>query len=247
MGKLYGKAVVDGVIRRPMMRIRTRFALFGLAIAATLAGLLTLLLYNEFYDNETLRYRLTYEVEIDGEIRSGTGVVQVRVWKSPESLATSGIGFHVTGEATVVDLGDHGYLFSLLSGRPVRVNEWSTHVTSPDKLLLLSFDCPGGDILGYFHCLERTQPSVDLPFRYLPALAMLEDIDDPESIRLVEPNDLATHFGPGTELRSVTMEITSDPVTEGRIGELLPWLEDWQGRVRTPEKTFYRFDFIKSD
>lgn len=83
-----------------------------------MVGLLALLLHMEFYDSETLRYRLTYEVEIDGEMRAGTGVVQVRIRERPTSWATSGIGSYVTGEATVVDLGDRRYLFSLLSGRP---------------------------------------------------------------------------------------------------------------------------------
>lgn len=229
-----------------MISTLTRVALALAAVVAVLLGLLALLIYNELYDSETLRYRLTYEVEIDGEIRSGSGVVQVRVWERPKSLGTSGVGFDVTGEAVIVDLGNGRYLFSLLSGRAVRTSSWGGHVTTPDKLIWLAFDGQSSDIPDSYDFLNRTRPSVELPFRILPALATFGDIDDRNSIRLVEPDDLATHFGTGTVLRRVTMEVTGDPVTDGRIEEILPWLDDWQGWVNTPEKSFSRYSFVQS-
>jgi len=221
----------------------TRVVVILLVVTASLAGLLALLVYLALYDSETLRYRLTYEVEVDGEVRSGTGVVQVHIYEQPTSIAQSEIGFEVTGEAIAVDLGDRGYLLSLLSGRAVRVNEWSGHITTPDKLLWLAFDCPSEDAMDYFHCLQEKRLTVELPFRLLPGLATIEDINDPESLRLVDPSGLAASFGHGTSLKRVTIEITDDPVTIGRIRVLLPWLEDLDTRVTTSDTTFYRSYF----
>ena len=227
----------------PSAKKLIRLALILLAVAATLVCLLALWVYLTLYDSETLRYRLTYEVEVDGEVRLGTGVVQVHVYERPNSIARSEIGFEVTGEAIVVDLGDRGYLLSLLSGRAVRVNEWSGHVTTPDKLLWLAFDCSGGEVMDYFHCLDRTRPTVELPFNLLPELATIRNVDDPTSLVMVDPSVLEASFGHGTLLKRVTIEITDDPVTKGRIRELLPWLEDLDGRLITPESTFYKSYF----
>lgn len=185
----------------------------------------------DLYGSKSVRYRLTYEVEIDGQVRSGSGVVQ--------------IASQVTGEAVVVDLGDGRYLFSLLAGRPVKFSSWNSHVTSPDKLLWLAFDCGNVWYPDLFRCLNGQVSSIELPFTLLPALATIEDIDVRTTLRLVDPDDLAAHFGPGTSLKRVTIEITSDPVTEGRIEELLVWLKDWQGHVTTPEITFHRSSFIR--
>jgi len=197
-------------------------------LAVFLVGV-TVLLIADWYNSDSVRYRLTYDVEIDGQIRSGSGVIEV--------------GSRVTGEAVVVDLGGGRYLFSLLAGRLVQFNSSASHRTSPDKLLLLAFDCGLSWGSELYRCLNRTMPSTELPFRVLPVLATLDDINDPTSLRLVNPEDLAAHFGPQTSLKRVTIEITNDPITEGRIEALLVWLPNWQGSVRTPEITVYGIDF----
>lgn len=208
---------------RSMAKNGKHLAVIFLATAAAMLSFLAL------YGSDSVRYRLTYDVEVDGQVRSGSGVVEV--------------GSQVTGEAIVIELGEGRYLFSLLAGRLVQFNSWSTHATSPDKLLWLAFDC--GNTWGseLYRCLNSTMPSTELPFMLLPALATFEDINDPASLRLVDPEDLAAYFGPGISLKRVTIEITNDPVTNNQIGNYLDWLENWSGSVNTGERTIRRFHF----
>ena len=212
-------------------------------VAILLLGVVWLAVFLDLSDSETLRYRLTYEVEVDGSIRSGTGVVQIRVVERHRLIGTSSIGFEVTGEAVVIDLGDGRYLFSLLDGRLTNVSGWGTHSTTPEKLIMLAFEGQSSSILASYRFLRTTSPSVELPFELLPALATFEDIDDPTSARLVDPDDLATHFGPEVSIKQVTVEITNDAVTKGRIGEILVWLNSWNERVMTPQFNFYKYQF----
>ena len=50
--------------------------------------------------------------------------------------------------------------------------------------------------------------------------------DDPASVARVDPTDLAASFGPGYALSSITLAITDEPVTKGRVEAVLGWLTD---------------------
>jgi hypothetical protein len=43
----------------------------------------------------------------------------------------------------------------------------------------------------------------------------------------VKPEKLSDTFGAGHHLKSITLEITNEPVTEGKVGPLLAWLSDY--------------------
>ena len=49
-------------------------------------------------------------------------------------------------------------------------------------------------------------------------LVTFDDIAKPETVRRVDPADLAAVFGEGVRLKAVTLEITEMKVTEGRLG-----------------------------
>ena len=55
-------------------------------------------------------------------------------------------------------------------------------------------------------------------------LVTFTDIADPATVREVSPDNLAASFGPGVSLRRITLGITKDRVTEGRVDKLLEWL-----------------------
>jgi hypothetical protein len=57
----------------------------------------------------------------------------------------------------------------------------------------------------------------------LPDFAWFPDPSDPESLTLIDPQNLAQTFGPGHALREVSIALTDEPVTYGRIDGLLPW------------------------
>lgn len=47
------------------------------------------------------------------------------------------------------------------------------------------------------------------------------DIEDPSSVQLVDPNDLAATFGEGYALKKITINATRKPVTDGVFEEVL--------------------------
>ena len=59
-----------------------------------------------------------------------------------------------------------------------------------------------------------------------PTLVTFTDITDPATVKKVDPDNLTAIFGPGVTLEAVTLEITHDRVTEGKVAQILPWLTD---------------------
>ena len=66
-------------------------------------------------------------------------------------------------------------------------------------------------------------------------LVTFEDITKPETVREVEPEDLAAVFGEGVRLQAVRLEITEEAVTEGALDALLPWLETYPEAALLPK------------
>lgn len=88
-----------------------------------LAGLFSVLLiagaavglYLYKYPNYTYRYRLTVDVEIDGQLHSGSSVIEVTWHGGPEIADSGGYGPTVRGQAAVVDLTGKGVLVAALA------------------------------------------------------------------------------------------------------------------------------------
>ena len=152
------------------------------------------------------RYRLTVEVDTPKGLRTGSSVIEVR--QSMGRTAMSGFGKAINrrayGEAVAVDLPDGRVLFALL--RSENNVDWASSIMqqmAPKTSAAWedSFD----DVL-----LIRGEK--ELPRRFLPPnpaweprdgypmLVTFGDLDDPTSVERVDPDDLATSFGEGTEL-----------------------------------------------
>ena len=63
----------------------------------------------------------------------------------------------------------------------------------------------------------------DIPRSHYPLLVTFTDIIDPTTVKVVDPDNLAETFGPGASLKRITLEITDEPVTEGKIESVLGW------------------------
>ncbi|WP_417415418.1 hypothetical protein [Hoeflea sp.] len=72
--------------------------------------------------------------------------------------------------------------------------------------------------------------SRELSPKQYPLLVTFADINDPASVALVDPDDLAASFGPGYALSSITLAITDEPVTKGRVEAVLGWLEAYENK-----------------
>ena len=227
-----------GVIARVTV-FRTDGGMMRRGIFALLGGMATTLMLAGCGDNsDTLgrsfdyRYKLTAEVETPTGVKTGSSVIEIVVGMSGTIMPAGmrGGSAHVRqGEAVAVDVAPGQTLFVLL--RSTSNPDWAT--TAAVEAVGIPHDsAPGADfdIEGYYAALKadrRVWPvkrqQADHPGPNPPYLVRFKDISDPKSVEQVDPDDLAKSFGPGVKLRSLTVQVTDEPVTTG-IEKRLRWL-----------------------
>ncbi len=167
--------------------------------------------------------KLTVSVMTPEGMKTGSSVTSARIEFPPK---WTGVGDAagmqrggVSGEAVVVDLGQGRYLFALLQG----YTEWTAYTAFfPElegKALLKEEIFPYLDLM-----VASTGQSRDVPREHYPLLVTFDDINDPASVRRVDPNTLSASFGLGYRLNAITLSITDEPVTEGKVETVLGWL-----------------------
>ena len=62
-----------------------------------------------------------------------------------------------------------------------------------------------------------------LPEKYWPLMATFDDLSRPETLHIITGTDLSPWFGPGAAVQNITLQITRERVTKGRIEAFLPW------------------------
>ncbi len=177
-------------------------------------------IYKLAYPTYSWNQKLTLVVETPEGVKTGSAVSEVTHWFHPNIPVDAGIRKDsLRGEAVVVDLGGGQYLFALLRGGP------SLKAAFGDRLPELSYSKDW--LKRYFRAVERMRGgSAPVPFEALPTLVTFADTEDPASVTLVDPEDLAASFGEGYTLREAVLEITRERVTEGQVEEVLGWLYD---------------------
>jgi len=212
-----------------------------MAIAVALATAAMLLGGCAMFASETLRYRLTVEVETPEGLRTGSSVVESSV-KPSGLLSAVAVNYSIRGEAVAVDLPGKRTLFALLTSEtgdvdapncypaaafadrlPKRFHGTYPWLESHAALRKLK----GVGVLTHSRPAEPGEPCN--PF---PLLVRFRNIANPASVEAVDPDNLAASFGPGTSLRRITVQITDDPVTTG-IEKRLP---------KPQYKGFYNWD-----
>lgn len=181
------------------------------------------------YTSHTWRYKMTVTVETpEGEV-SGSAVREMSNSTPLVSLPDVGNPASVKGEAVVVDLGERGVLFALISHHSD--NEfyaafrhlWPRGGATPEGIEFYT-NMPVGT--------KGRLPPEQWPG--YPKLVTFTDMDDPKSVTLVqewtagdegmvlEANHMEELFGQGVKLKGITLEITDAPVTWGAVDEYLP-------------------------
>lgn len=170
--------------------------------------------------------KLKVEVETPEGIKTGYSVIEVK-WNK------AGRGFNVRGEALAVDLPKDQTLFVLL-GADASV-DWAAYLHQIVKLE----NSPEDQALYYSRIAANRQVwTVPRTKEYFgnrevhdnyPYFVHFRDINDPKSVEQVDPDDLAKTFGPGVKLKSFTLQMTDEPVTEG-IEKRLGWLSEYARR-----------------
>ena len=234
-----------GTISTEKLKMKTGFAIFLAVVASLIAGLfwamgaagalgvlglLALFAYVAFkiaYPTIRVRYRLTLEAEVDGEIATGNGVVEVSHALRPDFLPLMiAVAKRARGEAVALDIRGRGSVYALLRAGDDRLS---------DAIHLIPHAWGQSQIVRHDDIarLLAIRGKVDLPIDRLPALVRFRDAADPTSAEAVEPNDFEASFGPGVRLLRASMEITDDPITWS-LPRRLRWLSAGDaGRVAT--------------
>jgi hypothetical protein len=184
-------------------------------------------LYRLVYPTYTYRYRMTVEVDVGGEIKSGASVIEVRLSKQPKFLPeVPAVATSVLGDAVFVDLGEGQNVFALLASGPDGMDvDFPQHVVP----LYFKLSYADHDLVKFPHL----QGSRDLESK-LPILVTFADLNDPTTARVVRPDAFEQVFGPGVRFKRAWIEMTGDPVTRG-IEQRLPWLRSHKGYLAGPQ------------
>lgn len=132
----------------------------------------------------------------------------------------------LTGEAAMVEVLPGRWLFALLQDQDVLIYNY-VNDQQADGHIGLEEAIPM--ILDQHEPLTL-DPKAEAAIHYAPRFPILvtfDDITKPETVRQVDPLNLEASFGPGVSLKEVTVEVTDEPVTEGRMEGLIRWLGEY--------------------
>lgn len=167
------------------------------------------------------RQKLTVEVQTPSGLKTASSVAGASWEMAPAwfKLGDSG-GGHGTGllkgEAVTLEVTPNRYLFVLLNGY------------SAETAIQLFGELKTFGRNEYSATLDRissTRETIDLPRDQYPLLVTFDDVNDPASVKRVDPTNLEAAFGPGYRLNGITLSLTKEPVTKGAVEKVLGWLD----------------------
>jgi hypothetical protein len=167
---------------------------------------------------------------VDGEIFSGSGVIEARYRPVPKWMLNGGrIAPTTRGEAIVIEANDRGVFVFLLTGglaKKAKGQEEKDRIFSPStaELPIIALRiAPSGGAMNTetIRSLSSIEAIAELSASQLPYLVHFADPGDPGSARRVP-------LVGGTQnirLRRATIATTHDPITT-EIEKYLPWVAD---------------------
>lgn len=203
-----------------MNRRRVLKGVMAIAAALPLAGCETLFPWH-------WRQKLVLTVETPSGVAIGSAVAGVS-W-SRNYVFKDGPSYYsdVTGEATVVDLGGGRFLFALLS----HSNDSGYTADLFEKIVRFGREKELRGARNIFHAVQNSVGPQTVPPQLYPMLVTFGDITDPKTVKEVDPANLAASFGEGYALKSITVEITDESITEYQIENLLGWIHRYHDQL----------------
>ena len=179
--------------------------------------------------NHSWNQKLTVKVNTPNGEKTGSAVTRVSVTVGRQFATDTILSFGVRGEATIVDLGTGKYLFALMSSSGPSNTEYLV-----DNALghLIKKDQNQDEVSrlnAKYSAYEKLRGAVPIPSMNYPLLVTFADINNPKSVKEVNSNNLADAFGAGYSLKGVTLEITDEEVTTGKIKPTLKWIDEYRG------------------
>jgi hypothetical protein len=177
--------------------------------------------------SESYRYKLTLAVNTKDGIKRGSSVGEVAHWEV--SIPARGVAHKLRGEALYLDLGPRTRpLIALLTSKRHPHGEpapW-TRNGGPDSRFWLRLygETPSLNFLDDVARIARLRGPRKIAPDDLPDLVTFADINDPNSVIEIDPNDLQATLGQGVTWNEITFESTNEPITSG-IRTKLPWID----------------------
>lgn len=191
------------------LRMKWLFVVAALIAAGVVA-------YRLRYPSQTIRYRITVEVNTPEGVRSGSGVWEARVWRQPAIMGAPEVYWGGSGDAVVVDLPNGKALFALVGVTGQNV------VRIPERAANFAPVQSDGQ---YWKLLRNSNQRYVLPDPEKSLqFATFADINRPETVSLVRPGDWSKEKLAGAELTRVVIEFVDEDVTR-YIEERLPWFQ----------------------
>lgn len=200
--------------------------------AATMAGLivvpiLVFVIWVKFiaYPDYSYRYRLTLAIEMDGEVHTGSSVIEV-TWNGQYPIPDVGsYRPSLRGQAALVDLGKYGTLSTSLIA-PSYLGREGVDATF---LVPRAFGVQSDNQL--LPHLSKLVGKRDLQPDNMPRLIWFSNLADPTTARVVELGDLRRLIGVDVRLATAIVENTRDPIMLD-IDKRLPWFKDLAARQK---------------
>lgn len=191
----------------------------GIAFAAIVAGVI---LYRVIYPTHTYRYRMTVNVEVDGQMRSGSSVIEVKVNERP-AIIINPVQISAKGEAAFVDLGGQRNLVALLAS-----GDHAQDVNFPGYVVPRQFR---SELKRQLALLPSLRGRRELAGNDRPTFVTFSDPTNLATMRVVRPDHIELAFGSGVRWRGIAIEMTMDPVTRG-LEARMPFLVSQRQALR---------------
>lgn len=194
----------------------TSLVVLVLGIGVLVAG------YMYEYPNYTYRYRLTVNIDVDGKTHSGSSVIEVTWHGGPEIGDVGRYSPTLRGQATLVDLEEHGVVVASLLGedwgRPnTSTGGWGVLWIAPRAF---GFGTSADELPDFV----KLHGKRELTEYNLPRFLWFSNPQDPTTAKLLLVRDIPSLFGPSARFAGASVEITSDPIVID-IPQKFQWLK----------------------
>ena len=193
------------------------------------------------------RFKVTVNVEADGKIYSGSSIMEEKYYVCPAGWdSTCANDMTSRGEAIVVNVEGHGYLFLLQNYKYVdcyvrsQVKENVSNFYEEYKVKEAAFDSIGKweiedlkrmPFVTFTDIKDPMSVKEIIPVTYEYEDEVLDKNGNPifengiikKETKVVKSN-FEEYFGKGARLKSVIVTPTNEPITWGQVEKVIPWI-----------------------
>lgn len=191
--------------------------------------------WQHYFPRYTHRYVMTLEIEVDGEVKSGSAVIESIWQKQPKIGEMRQWSTRARSGGPIVDLDDKGVIAVALRATYFR---WHENLKSAKPVLasripLIAFakKLYEGEQRGTFlereeilRRLSKLNSTAQLKENKLPGFIWFPDPDEPNSASPIYPDEFERVLGKGIRFRRVTITMTNAPI-ENQLDQTFLWLK----------------------